>query len=279
MRLPDPYSYFLQGANGKGVILVHGLTGSPAEMKYVAKHLHKMGFTVYAPTLAGHCMDKEALLATTYEDWLESVRTSVFLMRPDVDEIHIAGICVGGALALVLAAQEDFIRSVTVYSPAFRYDGWNTPFYYSLSYYSINIIGRIPLLNRIGFEETHPYGFKSDRVRQIIMSREGAIEGTLPDFPIKALYENYSLMSALEKALPSIKTPTLLIHAREDDISHPRNSYEIQKLHSGECRIELLENSYHMIHVDQERQKVAYMTADFVGIPDISKGLKHAAGG
>lgn len=266
MQSIDKYSFYLKGTNGKGIILVHGLTGSPAEMKYVGKHLNKMGFSVYAPVLAGHCIDKKALLATSYEDWLESLRTAVIAIRPHVDEIHLAGICVGGGLALALVSQEKSISSVTVYSPALRYDGWNTPFYYALSYYSINIIGLIPFINRIGFKETHPYGFKSDRVRQVIMSREGAIEGTLPDFPIKALYENYRLMSFVEKALPAINTPTLLIHAKEDDICHPRNSYKIQKLHGGKCQIELLENSYHMIHVDQERHKVAHITADFIGM-------------
>ncbi len=54
----------------KGVLLVHGLTGSPLEMKFVGKQLNKMGFTVYAPTLAGHCQDEKALVETTYEDWI-----------------------------------------------------------------------------------------------------------------------------------------------------------------------------------------------------------------
>ena len=52
------YSFYLEGRTDKGVLLVHGLTGAPAEMKFVGKQLHKRGFTVYGPTLPGHCLDE-----------------------------------------------------------------------------------------------------------------------------------------------------------------------------------------------------------------------------
>ena len=54
------YSFYWEGTSGKGVLLVHGLTGGPAEMQFIGQQLHKRGFTVYAPTLPrhvskGHC--------------------------------------------------------------------------------------------------------------------------------------------------------------------------------------------------------------------------------
>jgi carboxylesterase len=95
------------------------------------------------------------------------------------------------------------------------------------------------------------------------MGNGSAIEGALPSFPMGALYENYRLNKALEKALPLIRTPTLLIHAKEDDLSHPRNADRIQRRHGGRCELVLLDDSYHMLHIDQERHKVADLTADF----------------
>ena len=47
----------------------------------------------------------------------------------------------------------------------------------------------------------------------------------------------------------------------------------IQKLHGGRCEIGWLEDSYHMIHVDQERHKVAHMTADFFGAPHVAAAV------
>lgn len=260
----DSYSFFETGTNGKGVILVHGLTGSPAEMRFVGKQLHKAGFTVYAPTLDGHCIDEAALLATTYEDWVASLHQAIRDLQPQVNEIYMAGICVGGALALTAAQMNGAnVSGVVIYSPALNYDGWNVPFYYPWAVQGIPIIRRIPLLNRISFPEHPPYGIKSDRVRNAIMNGGSGIEGTLPSFPARALYQNCRLNSALKTMLPRITTPTLLIHAMEDDVCHPRNSEKIKVLHGGTCEIMMLHDSYHMIHVDQERKKVAQATADF----------------
>ena len=38
-----------------GFLLVHGLAGTPAEMKILGKRLNRYGFTVLCPQLAGHC--------------------------------------------------------------------------------------------------------------------------------------------------------------------------------------------------------------------------------
>lgn len=262
------YSFYLKGSSEKGVLLVHGLTGTPSEMKFVGKRLHQRGFTVYAPTLAGHCTNLDALLATRYEDWAESLRAALHRFQKNVDTIYSAGICVGGALALHLAHLEpNSMAGVAIYAPALDYDGWNQPRYSRLVRMLSGILVHIPAIRNMKFEESYPFGIKSDRLRAAIMEAGDGIEGALAYFPAQALYETYRLNSVLKKALPQITTPTLLLHAREDDVCHPRNSYAIQKLHGGRCDVEILENSYHMIHVDQERHKVADLTASFFGPP------------
>ena len=82
-----------------------------------------------------------------------------------------------------------------------------------------------------------------------------------------ALYQNYRLNDALKAALPQMTAPTLLLHARNDDVSHLRNSHAIRRRHGGACELVVLENSYHMIHVDRERHKVAELTGNFFGPP------------
>jgi len=258
------HSFYWEGSSGKGVLLVHGLTGSPAEMMFVGKQLNKRGYSVHAPTLPGHCRDERSLLRTTFEDWLDGLRESLREFSKKVKEVHAAGICVGGGLALYLAHREPtLLKNVVIYSATLNYDGWNVPFYYPWAPYGIPLLVKLPFMKRLGFRETAPYGIKSERVRKAVVGDGSAIEGALPNFPMGALYENYRLNAALREALPSMRTPTLLIHAKDDDVSHPRNAERIQKLHGGHCEVVLLEDSYHMLHVDQERHKVADLTADF----------------
>ena len=245
-------------------MLVHGLTGTPTEMRFVGKQLNRMGFTVFAPTLAGHCLDETALLKTTYEDWLESLRLALDYFKTRVKSVSAAGICVGGALALYLAHQEkDKIDKVAIYAPALDYDGWNQPYWSPYARRFKDILIHIPPIRNAKFQETHPFGVKDDRVRKLIMENPAGLEGALPYFPAQSLYQNYRLNDALKKALPEIKVPTLLIHAKDDDVSHPRNSYYIQGKLGGPCDLVLLEDCYHMIHVDRERHKVAELTGKF----------------
>jgi esterase/lipase len=45
---------FVLGSGPVAVLLIHGLTGTPTELRRVAQGLAKRGYTVYVPTLAGH---------------------------------------------------------------------------------------------------------------------------------------------------------------------------------------------------------------------------------
>jgi carboxylesterase len=75
----------------------------------------------------------------------------------------------------------------------------------------------------------------------------------------------YRLGRHVERIGRDVQAPCLILHAREDDMSHPRNAWRLRKTLGGRADVRLLEDSYHMIHVDQERALVADMTAAFFG--------------
>ncbi|MEI6729929.1 MAG: alpha/beta fold hydrolase [Pseudomonadota bacterium] len=258
------YSYIYQGAGGSAVILVHGMTGTPVEMKFVAKHINKKGFSVYVPTLAGHCIDESAFVQSTWQDWYNTLETTMYEALKTHDKVYVAGICVGGALGLYLAYRHpDKIRAATLYSATLNYDGWNTPFYFKYASILVPIGIRIPFIRNIRMSDAFPYGIKSERIRNLIIKNSDSMAGALPNFPAKGLHENYKLLRVIKNILPEIKTPTLLLHAKEDEVSNPRNSEYINKHLGGISELHLLEDSYHMIHVDGERAKVSDLTADF----------------
>ena len=261
------HSFCFEGSREKGVLLIHGLTGAPIEMHFVGKVLNRLGFTVYAPKLAGHCQDVKALTATKYEAWIDSLRQPLDRLKSEVRHVYTAGICVGGAIGLMLAHQEQGkIAKSVIYSPTLRYDGWAQRTWGRIAMRFIEPLSQIKSLQHVAFEERPPYGIKDERMRRFL--REGANrKGILPVFPGLALYENFRLNRALTAALPRMTVPTLLIHAREDDISHPRNARKVKALHGGPCQLHYLQDSYHLIHVDRERDRVAELTAEFLGLP------------
>lgn len=273
------FSFHLPGTSGKGIVLVHGLTGAPPEMKFVGKRLNKMGFTCDAPVMAGHCRDMKTLLKTTYEDWVGSIQDALLHLKTEVDEVYVGGICVGGAVGLMAAhgLPAGTVSGATIFSPTLIYNGWGQPGWHSSMHWLLPITAKTPIGRLIKFGEKHPFGLKSDRLRNAILANSGdGIDGTLPDFPLQGLHENFRLNKAMKKALPHMTVPTLLIHAREDDTSHPSNAENIQKLHGGVCEVAYLEDSYHKIHIDQERQKVAELTATFFGLPPGNAGADES---
>jgi carboxylesterase len=253
-----PTDYYLPGGRS-GVLLIHGLTGTPTEMRFVAKGLNRAGFTVYGMQLAGHCGDEEDLLKTGWHDWYRSVGEAADRLRKDVDHMFVAGLSMGSLLALKLAADRpEQVDGLGLYGTTFVYDGWTIPWIGRLSFL-------LPLVVSLGFgwrrkfHECFPYGIKDERIRQRIagsmLSGDSAAAGLLGN-PWPSLAEFYRLSFRVRQQLRSVRTPCLVVHAKDDDVASLKNVRMVVRGVSGPVETVLLENSYHMITVDQERDQV-----------------------
>jgi carboxylesterase len=259
-----PLGFSLKGSQGKAVLLAHGMTGAPGEMKFLAKRLHRRGFSVEAPLLAGHGRDEAHLLSTTWRDWLDSLRPVCARLAQEHDEVYVAGICVGGALGLALAAEEPAVRAAAVYSMTYRYDGWNMQGWWSTVAPFVDLFAGLPLVRRLSFVEPYPFGLKDERLREGMAATQGAvIPGALDRVPLGAMQQMYRLANHLDRIGKTIRTPTLILHARDDDMSHPRNALRLQASLGGRAEVRLLDDCFHMIHVDQQRDEVGDLTAAF----------------
>lgn len=256
-------SLLLPGDGEDGVVLIHGLGGAPSEMRYLAKYLQRQGYTVSVPLLAGHGGDEDQLLRSTWQQWLESVAAAEAALRTRVRRVHAAGVCIGGALAVALAAARPALRSAAVYSMTFRYDGWSIPRWARLAPL-LQHVAWMPGLRRLAFEEAEPYGLKDERLRRLVAaSPQKFIAGSVMRLPFGALRQMFRLGTHVERVGSSVRTPTLILHATDDDMSHPRNAWRLQRSLGTPAQVHLLDDCFHMIHVDRQRELVAKMTVDF----------------
>lgn len=258
-------SFRVRGDGRRGVLLLHGLTGAPGEMKAVGRVLHRQGFGLYAPLLAGHGGTEADLLKTGWRDWVASARAAYLDYASEVDEVYVAGICAGGAIGLALCAEFPRIRGAAVYSMLFEYDGWNMP-KITLGAPVIQAVANLPLVRRLSFTQPHPYGLKDARLRDLAArALQSMIPGALDRMPLGAMHQLYRLARHVEQVAARVSAPVLIVHAREDDLANPRNAYRLRDALGGPSEVVLLEDSYHMVHVDKEHVRVGELTARLFG--------------
>ena len=260
-----PSQFHLRGGRS-GVLLIHGLTGTPTEMRFVGNGLNRAGFSVLGMQLAGHCGDEADLLATGWRDWYASVIDAAARMREQVDHLFVAGLSMGSVLALKLAIEHpDKVDGLGLYGTTFFHDGWATP-----------PIGRLafllPLLTRAGIgrdrvsAETEPYGIKDERIRNRIagamLSGDSQAAG-LAGFPWPALAEFQRLSLHVRRRIGRVRVPCLIAHSSNDDVASLRNVRIVQRGVRAPVETLLLDNSYHMITVDQDRGRLIEQSSAF----------------
>ncbi|MEO1895675.1 MAG: alpha/beta fold hydrolase, partial [Methylococcales bacterium] len=102
----SPFLLMPKHKNGCGVLLVHGLLASPAEVRGLGEHLYKQGYTVLGVCIKGHGTSPHDLRTRTAEDWFDSVTQAHDILDYLVNQIVVIGFSTGGALALKLAAEQ-----------------------------------------------------------------------------------------------------------------------------------------------------------------------------
>lgn len=257
------HSYRIAGGR-TGVLLMHGLCGTPSEMRYVANGLARAGHTVICPQLAGHCGSIEDLKAATWQDWYESARAALTELRQTCDRVIVGGLSTGAVLSLLLAAEHpEDVHGLALLAPTLWANGWNTPWYTPL----FRLVRFKAIANMMNFPDHFPHGIKDDRIRKFFAD---ALFGGdqqnagLTHTPGGALYEHRRLVSHVQSKIPSIKQPTLILHPREDDVASIDNSWYLQRHLAGPVEVVALTDSYHNVTIDRQRHVVVDRTVAFV---------------
>ena len=266
--LPDR-GIFLEADGGCLVLLLHGLTGSPTELGYIAYHLQYRGrYPVLCPRLVNHGQPLAVLAGTTCAQLYDSAKDAFLEARNEARArnvpLVIGGLSLGAILCLMLAAEfpED-VAGVACLSPTLFYDGWNVPWMHKL----IPLVDYTPLKYFAYFREDEPFGLRDEALRQKIAAQynkssihESAHSSSLgyAHFPVRLFCEMRHLISRCKRILPKVSAPVLLVQAEHDDMTSPKNSqYIFDHVGSTWRELVMLKESYHVITVDLERATVA----------------------
>ena len=267
-------SYFFDRGT-TGALLLHGLGGTPVEMRTVALALARAGVTVSCPQLAAHNGCFEELQASGWCDWYVSAEMALDELRRRCDVVVVGGLSMGAVLALMLAARRKAdVQGCALYAPTLRLDGWGVPWYARL----FALVQDKWSANRFDFAEREPYGIKDPRVRALVSaaieSGDSAKAGMFK-VPGGSMLELRRLVNAVRRRAHEITQPVLLVHPREDDRADLANSFWLQRHLGGRVDTVVLDDSYHVVTMDRQRDIVADRTVALVQELEMASAQRH----
>jgi carboxylesterase len=253
--MPDataPFRLNPSSPTGRAVLLLHGFTGSPWELRLMGDSLAARGFHVVAPRLPGHGTEPEAMLFVTWRDWVAGAEAAFRALSLEFEHVSIAGLSMGGLLGLILAAREaERVRRLVVMAPVLQLRAgpgrWLHRFRHT------------PLAHAV------PTWFKKappDLEDEVMRAQAPSPER----FPVARVLDLFSLQDLAKRAISSVRCPTLIFAATNDHVVDPG---ALDDLHAAlpSSRLVRLQRGYHVIPRDLERARVISETAEFLDAP------------
>lgn len=249
------------------VLALHGLLGNPLEMQFVGKKLQRAGYTVVIPLIEGYGYSSgqdKSFNTTDCERWYQEVQSQFEALKSKYQSVSVTGLCIGAVLALRLAIDHsDEIAALSVLATTLAYDGWSIPkysFLLPLAYYT-------PARYLYTYKERYPFGLKNKNLRNWIereMKVSHSSAAGASRLSAEGIFQAHRLIKQVKKKLDQVRTPTLIIHAEEDDVASTKSADLVEaKISSSVRKKIILHDSYHIITLDNEKELVAAETIAF----------------
>jgi carboxylesterase len=233
------------------------------ELRYVAQGLARAGHSVHVPQLAGHCGTVDELKATHWTDWYASIEREHDRLKACCGAVVVGGLSVGSVLALHLAAaRPESVSGLALYAPSLWLDGWGVPWHASL----FRFVTQKWCADWFRFAERHPWGIKDPRLRSLIeraIKSGDSSRAGIAALPGGLMLELRWLVQRVRGEIGEVRQPALIIHPREDDRASLRNLHYLQSSLGGLTETVVLNDSYHIVTLDRQRQVVVARTLEF----------------
>lgn len=117
MKMIPPQSFTYE-AGKRAVLLLHGFTGNPADVRKLGRYLHEKGYTCHAPLYTGHGHPAEELLELHPENWWRDAEEGYrLLIAKGYTQIAVVGVSLGAVFALRLGVEYPVTGVVSMCAP------------------------------------------------------------------------------------------------------------------------------------------------------------------
>ena len=259
----------------RACLLIHGFMGTPLEMQGLGEALAAHGIRVYNMVVAGHTGNPEDLSHTGRKEWIASAEAGLEQLA-SYRYVFVAGLSMGGALALLLASRHaERIAGVVAMSSLTRVttDGWQSM-----------VLPLLPLARHLikwvypaaGLDFNDPIVQEEALKQARLRDPQATIDFSDPKViasikenvrvPVPAIDELIHLTKEERRNLGKVHSPLLIIHSKRDESVKLSCAEELYRLTTAASpkSLHLLERSDHVITVGPEREKVYELTIEFI---------------
>jgi carboxylesterase len=238
----DAGPFDLGDRGGPAVLCLHGLTGTPYEVRPPAEALARSGFRCLGPLLPGHGQTPLALARTRRSEWAEAALGAYDALSAQHRRVYLLGLSLGGVLALLVGARRPVAGLVALAVPLDlgplirRAVPWLSRV--------VRFTPKRPAIEDVEARSRHP-GY--DRM------------------PLRSVTELIHLGREVRAELGRVTAPTLLIFSERDPTVRPANAELILRgIASAERDVRWLKRSQHVLPVDLDRDEVSARVVEFL---------------
>lgn len=243
-----PYLLLPKNSAKVGVLLIHGLLSSPAQWQNYAQHLCGQGVAVMGVRLAGHGTSPWDLHGRTWRDWLASIERAYRLLGAFSEQMIVVGFSTGGALSLILGSEwPGSLAGIASINAPIEFRDRKMAF--------------VPLIH--GFNKVANW---LPMVDELLPFRDNNTEQEHINYrsiPIPALFEMGVMTEDLQRRLPEIQAPVLLVQSDEDPVVHPDSATSIYGKLATDCSLKWVASDRHEV-IDNNDLGVWTLLDDFI---------------
>ena len=226
-----------------GVLMSHGFTGSPASMRPWGRQLAELGYSVRIPRLPGHGTTWKDMNRTRWQDWYAELDGALTDLRERCDQIVVAGLSMGGCLALRLAQQRPRdVSALVLVNPAVNVARFDIKLVPALQWI-------VPAMPGIGNDIKKP----------------GMDEIGYDKTPLKALASQLKMWKDVRANLPSVTQPLLFFRSDDDHVVDATSqAIVLDGVSSTVKEFVALKDSFHVATLDNDAPLIFDRTAAFI---------------
>jgi carboxylesterase len=226
-----------------GVLLCHGFTSSPASLRPWAQHLADAGYSVRLPLLPGHGTDWRDLALTRWPDWYLTVERELLDLAEGCSEVFVAGLSMGGTLALRLAQNRpDAVSGLMLVNPSLHRRRLE--------------MRLVPFARHLNLATP---GIGND------IKRPGQDEGAYSRNPLQAVHSLTQLWADVAPRLADVMCPVIVFGSDEDHVVEPTNAIDVvHGVSSTDLTFIPLHDSYHVATLDNDAPLIFEQSVGFM---------------